>query len=390
MQLTLTEEQRLLEASAHDVLAAEYGAAARQASLAHPEGCRPALWTQFAALGWLALPLPEADGGLGGGAVELGLLMQALGRHGVVEPYHAAVVRAARLLAALGTPAAQALLAPMMSGHLRAALAHAEAGAADPYAAPATQARRQGGGWTLHGAKPLVEGAPGAAVLLVSARDEAGRTGVFRVAADAPGLALHACGLADGGRGADLRLAGVPAERLDAGKVDALPRLQRVLAQALVALCWQAHGAMRDALERTVAHTAQRVQFGQPLARLQVVQHRLAEMLVCCEEARAACLLAALRIDLAPQDRDTALDQAARAKNKVGRAARYVAQEAVQLHGAMGVCEELPIAATFRRLTAFGQQAGSSAWHADFLGRRQLGSGAWRASQTLIDPVAAA
>lgn len=389
MRLTLTDEQRLLEASALDLLEAEYDASARQASLAHREGCRPALWRQFAELGWLALPLPEQAGGLGCGLLETGLLMQALGRHLVVEPYLASAVLAGRLLAALGGAESDALLPRLLAGEQRAALAHAEFGVPDPYAAPSCRAEYASDGdrdaWRLHGFKPLVAGAPGAAALLVSARDAAGRCGVFLVPPDAPGLSLRACTLADGSRAADLRLDGAAALRLGPPEQDLLALLQRLLGQAAVAACWEALGVMRAAQERTAAYTAQRVQFGQPLARLQVVQHRLAEMLVCCEEARAACQLAALRIDLQAGDRDTALTMAAMAKSKVGRAARYVAQEAVQLHGAMGVCEELPVAASFRKLCAFGQQFGSTAWHAEWLGRSQLASQAWRGSQTLVE-----
>ena len=390
MRLTLTEEQRLLEASARDVLAAEYDESGRRASVDHPDGCRPAVWDQFASLGWLALPVPEHLGGLGGTQVDLGLLMHALGRHRVVEPYHAAVVLAGPLLTALGTAEAQRLLEPLIEGGARVVLAHGELGGADPYAGPNCRATPCDGGWALDGFKPLVVGAPGAAAWLVTARDAEGRTGLFHLTPDTPGAVARACRLADGSRAADLRLDGARARRLGSPQDDLLPLIQRVLAQGVVALCWQAHGAMSDALERTASYVSQRVQFGQPLARFQVVQHRLAEMHVCCEEARAACLLASLRIDLKPGDLDTALDAAASAKSKVGRAARVVSQEVVQLHGAMGVCEELPIAATFRTLTAFGQQLGSTAWHAGFLGRRQLAGGAWRASQTLIDPAPAA
>ncbi len=386
MKLTLTEEQQLLETSALDFLAAEYDFQRRAASVAHPQGCLPQVWSQFGQLGWLSLPLPESHGGLGGGPLDTGLLMRALGRHLVVEPYHASIVLGARLLAALGDVGDVALLQQVAAGELRLALAHEELGL-DTFDPRATVVRRQGAGWVLSGRKLLVAGAPGADILLVTARDESGRTRVLRVAADAPGLVLHACQLTDGSHGADMTLADVevPEEALAQDGGDAGGILQRVLSEGIVALCWEAGGTMQAALEQTALYTRQREQFGQPLARFQVVQHRLAEMAVCCEEARAACELASLRLDAQPCDTANAIALAALAKSKVGRAARVVAQDAVQLHGGMGVCEELPIAAMFRKLAAFCQQSGSVSLHSERYGHAMLASGAWRSSQTLLD-----
>jgi len=394
MQLDLSAEQVMLADSVRAMLEVEYGWAARQASLAHPQGCRPELWRQFAELGWLMLPLPEAAGGLGGGLLETGLVMQAFGRSLVVEPYLASALCAGWLLAALDDAQARRWLAAAREGDGRVVLAHAELGARDPFAAPACLALPAQGdgaddaqGWVLHGFKPLVAGAPGAMGLLVSARDAQGLTGIFALAPDTAGLRMRDCRLADGSAAADLHLDQVPALRLGSAVQDALPLLQRVQARTQVALCWEARGAMQAALEGTLGYTATRRQFGQPLAQFQVVQHRLAEMQVACEEALAACQLAALRIDREPDSLDVAVDAALLAKSKVGRAARQVAQETVQLHGAMGVCEELPIAALFRKLTAFCQQLGSTGFASARLGGRQLASGAWRYSQTLAGPV---
>lgn len=388
MQLDLSDEQVLLADSVRDMLEVEYGRAGREASLAHPQACRPELWQQFSELGWLMLPLPEAAGGLGGGMLETGLLMRAFGRSLVVEPYLASAVTASWLLAGLDDPQADRWLTAAREGEGRVVLAHGELGVRDPFAAPVCQALRVGAdGWVLSGFKPLVAGVPGAMGLLVSACDPLGRTGIFAVATDAAGLRTHACRLADGGLAADLYLDQVPAFRLGATAQDSLPLLQRTQARTLVALCWEVRGAMDTALEGTLGYTATRRQFGQPLAQFQVVQHRLAEMQVACEEALAACQLAALRIDREPHSLDVAIDAALLAKSKVGRSARFVSQEAVQLHGAMGVCEELPIAAVFRKLTAFGQQLGSTGFASALLGRHQLASGAWRNSQTLASPL---
>ena len=384
MHFSLTEEQQLLESSALAFLAKEYDP---QAPVAAPE-----LWQHFADMGWLALPLPEADGGFDGGAVETGVLMRAFGRHQVIAPYYGCILLAARLLAELGTAdQREAWLPALMAGEKRIALAHDEPHRHAPWAPRQTCAVREGDGWRLTGVKVLAAGADGADALLVSARlphvphmqGANASHAVFLVSPQSLGASSHACRTADGGSAADLYLEGVHVSddaRLGTAD-DATPVLHRILAEGLIALCWEACGAMQAALEQTVTYTSQREQFGQSISRFQVVQHRLAEMAVCCEEALAASELAALRGDGGAAD---VLAAASMAKSKVGRAARYVAQEAVQLHGAMGVSEEMPVAGLFRKLTAFQQQGGATAWHSAQLGQRLLESDAWRDSQTLL------
>ena len=193
---------------------------------------------------------------------------------------------------------------------------------------------------------------------------------------------MAACRSLDSGSAADFLLEGVQvAADARLGEADDVaPVLGRIIAEAIVSQCWEATGAMQAALEQTAAYTKERVQFGQSISKFQVVQHRLAEMAVCCEEALSACQLAALRID---SDPSTAMAMAALVKSKVGRGARLVAQEAVQLHGAMGVSEELAIASYFRKLLAFSQQFGSAAWHAERYGQLMLDSDEYRVSRVL-------
>lgn len=381
MHFSLTEEQQLLESSALAFLAKEYDPQAPMAA--------PKLWQHFADMGWLALPLPEADGGFAGSAVDTGVLMRAFGRHQVNAPYYGCVLLAARLLAALGTADQRApWLAEVMAGEKRIALAHDEPHRHAPWAPRQTYAVREGDGWRLTGVKVLAAGADGADALLVSARlPDTGAAqsahAVFLVSPQSTGVSVHDCCTADGATAADLYLEGVHvSDKARLGTMDDVTSiLHRVLAEGLIARCWEACGAMQAALEQTVTYTSQREQFGQPIARFQVVQHRLAEMAVFCEEALAASELAALRAQGGVAD---VLAAASMAKSKVGRAARYVAQEAVQLHGAMGVSEEMPVAGLFRKLTAFQQQGGATAWHSAQLGRRLLDSDAWRESQTLL------
>lgn len=381
MDFVLNEAQQMIADSANDWLAHHYDLRQRAASLQR-DGGNPAVWQAMAELGWLGLVLPEDAGGMALGALEAGLLAQALGRHLVVEPLLGCCLEAARLLSFAGSAAQQAeWLAGVVAGTQRLALAHAE-GARLPWDAPRLRARADGAGWRLDGRKHCIASAAGAARWIVSAALDDGQTALFLIDPQAAGIRMDAYDTSDGARAADLQFDAVrvdAASRLDA--CDAQAALQRVLAESLVARCWSATGSMQATLEQTRDYVQQRQQFGQPLARFQVVQHRLAEMAVLCAEAQAACELASLSLDGA----DTAQlrNLAGLLKNKISRCARYVAQEGVQLHGAMGVCEELPVASAFRALMAFAQWGGDGASHALDAGRDLLAHGGFAHSRTL-------
>ena len=381
MEFVLTQEQQMIADSAGDWLAHHYDFRQRAASLQR-DGGNPAVWQAMAELGWLGLVLPADAGGMELGALEAGLLAQALGRHLVVEPWLESSLEAGRLLALTGSAVQQAQWLPgLIAGNQRLALAHAE-GARLPWDAPQLRARAQGTGWLLDGSKRCIASAPGAARWLVSATLDDGQAALFLLDPQAAGIRIDAYDTSDGARAADIAFAAVQvdaASRLHAG--DAQSALQRVLAESLVARCWSATGCMQAMLAQTSEYVQQRQQFGQPLARFQVVQHRLAEMAVLCAEAQAACELAAL--SLADADGAQCRAIAGLLKNKVGRCARYVAQEGVQLHGAMGVCEEWPIASAFRALMAFAQWGGDGASHALAAGRALLADGRFAHSRTL-------
>ena len=385
MRLTLTEEQSLIEPSVRDFLAAEYDFARRQRSVQAPHACEPTVWRQFADMGWLGLLVPERAGGLGVGMLEAGLVMRAFGRHLVVEPYAATALLATPLLAAHGRSEQRSdWLPPLIDGSRRAVLAHEEITAPLPWLPRTTVARREGGGWVLRGRKQLVPGACGADLLLVSARVDAPGQGhrIFAVRPGTAGVQVNAAATADGAQAADLTLQDVRLSDADllGEDVDASTPLAEACAWHLVALCWEAVGAMEALQEQTAAYVLQRVQFGQPLSQFQVVAHRLAEMAVCCVDALASCELAALRLEAGPAE---ATELASMAKSKVGRESRFVGQQAVQLHGAMGVTEELPVASWFRKLTAFSQQGGSTSAHSREFGLAMLRTGAWAESRTL-------
>jgi len=386
MQFDLTEDQALIAESARDWLAGHYGFRAREAGV-HRDGGAATAWSAWAELGWLALPLPAAHGGIDGGPMEAGVLTQALGRHLAVEPYVSCVLQAARLLSLLGSAAQQDRWLPALAaGRSRLAFAHWEHGMKLPWDAPRCTLLRQGahGPWLLSGAKAAVEGAAGAAGWLVSAQEPG--TGVVRIAiveAGSAGVHIDAHDGTDGTRSAELRFDTVRLHAqavLGAADADHAVALRRVLAEGVVARCWQATGAIQAALEQTAQYLKERRQFGKALAEFQVLQHRLAEMLVQCTEAQAACELAAMR--LSAQAGDPA-QVAASVRSKVARAARDVAEQSVQLHGAMGVCEELPIASVYRFMLAFDARDGDAEAHEAWLGGQQLDGGSYAHSATL-------
>ncbi len=368
MDLSLSEEQRLLGEAAGRFIAGRYSFEARRAILQSPEGFSRDIWREFADLGWLGLSIPEEHGGLGASAVETGLVMEALGRALVVEPYLPTAVICARLIAELGSEEQKSeLLPPIVEGKSLFAFAHAEPQARFALEDVATMATRTHEGWHISGRKDVVLGAPWADTLLVAARisgnqRERSGIGVFVVPAPSEGLTTTAYPTLDGGRAGNIELieVAVPAEALLGDNADALPAIEKVVDYAIAAMASEATGCMQVLLDTTIAYTRQRIQFGKPLADNQVLRHRMASMAVRIEEARASALNAVLMADADPVTRARA---ASSAKVKVGRAARFVAEQAVQLHGGMGVTEELNVGAYFKRLMAIEIVFGSPEFH---------------------------
>jgi alkylation response protein AidB-like acyl-CoA dehydrogenase len=342
MDLSYSEEQLLLRDSAERFLGAEYDFASRQKIAGSEAGWSEAVWTQFAELGWLALPFPEAAGGLGWGAVELGLLMEVFGKALVLEPYLASVVLGGGAVAALGdTRQQQELLPGIADGRTRLAFAHDGA----------ATARRQGSGWRLDGLKTNVLGAAAADRLAVSAVIGE-HPGLFVVPMGTSGVSIESYSILDGSRAGDVALSGVlvGGNALLGGSEDASSVIEAVIDRAIIALASDALGALTVLLDATVEYAKTRVQFGQPIGRFQALQHRMAEMAVLREEARAVALFAVLNADGPPAARARA---ASAAKVKIGRAARFIGEQAIQIHGGMGVTDELNVGAYFKRILAF-------------------------------------
>jgi alkylation response protein AidB-like acyl-CoA dehydrogenase len=363
MDLTPSDEQRLLRESADRFVSETYTADQRKKIASEPLGFSADLWKQFAELGWLALPIAEAHGGLGGGAVEIGILMEAFGRGLVSEPYLSTVVIGASLIAACGTEAQkQALLPKVADGSLYLAFAHSERQARFDLADVRATATKTPDGWRLDGRKTAVLDGNAAGQIIVSARVSDGKHCMFLVPRGTRGLALRDFPRLGGGRACNLELNGVqlPADALLGDGSDALAAIEAVIDRAMAALGAEAVGIMQTLLDQTLEYTKIRKQFGRPLSANQVIKHRLADMAMQCDEARSMALRAALMTDAEPVARSRA---ASGAKAKIGKCARFVAEQSVQLHGAMGVTEELDVGFYFKRLLAFDTLFGGSAYH---------------------------
>jgi len=290
--------------------------------------------------------------------------MQAIGRGLLLEPVLPAVATAGRLIARLGSDAQKARWLPgILDGTLRTAFAHGEAGSRYDLAAVEARATRTAGGWRLDGTKTTVLHAPMATCLVVSARADDG-LGLFVVDAGAPGLRRRSLRTVDDLRAADVTLTGVdvPSDaRLGAN--DALAAIEEATDFATVLLCAEAVGAMQSACDATLEYLKTRKQFGQPIGAFQALQHRMVDMTIATEQARSITLLACARVDAAARGDIDAHERArtvSAAKVKIAEACRHVGQEAIQLHGGMGMTIEMKVAHTFKRLTMLAQQCGDA------------------------------
>ncbi|MBR1089661.1 acyl-CoA dehydrogenase family protein [Bradyrhizobium manausense] len=368
MDLNLSDEQRLLRESAERFVAESYDADHRRKTANDPLGFSPAVWKQFAELGWLALPIAEEFDGLGGGSIEIGILMEAFGRGMVSEPYVATVVLGAALIERCGSTAQkQASLPKIADGSMKLAFAHSERAARFDLAEVATSATKTAQGWRLSGSKIAVLDGHAADEIIVSAhlhdhQGPSGRIGLFLVSATASELSISDYPRLGGGRACNIELSDVqlPADALLGDGKDALPAIEWAVDRAMAALGAEAVGIMQTLLDTTLEYTKIRRQFGRPLSANQVIRHRLADMAIQVDEARSMALRAALKADSAPVERARA---ASAAKAKIGRCARFVGEQSIQLHGGMGVTEELEVGAYFKRLVAFDTLFGGSAHH---------------------------
>ena len=357
MNFDYNEEQQLLADSVRRFLQKDYDFEARRRILASPEGWSPQVWSTFAQMGLTGLPLPADCGGFGGGAVDLMGVMEACGDALVLEPYLPTLLGALFIARGGNAEHKAALLPRVVDGTLRLAFAHTEAGARYDLRHVRASARPQDGGWTLEGEKRLVLGAPLAERWVMSARagDE---VALFLVEASAVGIARSEYRTLDGLRAADLRFSGARAARLEGG----IALIEELTDFATALVCADAVGAMKYACDATLEYLKTRKQFGVPIGTFQALQHRIVDMYISHEQARSMACLACSKADQASDARERARSVSA-AKIRIADAARHVSQEAVQLHGGMGMTEELKISHTFRRLTVAAQLFGDADHH---------------------------
>jgi alkylation response protein AidB-like acyl-CoA dehydrogenase len=370
MKFDVDDESRLLAESVQRLLARDYALDARRRIVASDRGASASVWASFAELGLLGVGIAPDHGGFGGGAKATMPVMEAFGEALVVEPYLSTVGLCAQLIErGMSGERKAGLLRDVVEGRLAMALASTEGDSRYDLARIATRARRDGDAFVIDGEKRVVVHAPVANLLLVTARsageeaDTAG-IGVYIVDPSAPGVTLRPCRTLDGMRAADVTFSGV---RIDADCIigpegGAWPLLEEAVDYATALLCAEAVGALRYANAATLDYLKERRQFGVPIGSFQALQHRMVDMTISYEQAKSMAALACATVD---GERDPARRRriVSAAKIRIADAARHVSQESVQLHGGMGMSDELKISHTFRRLTIIAQQFGDADHH---------------------------
>jgi alkylation response protein AidB-like acyl-CoA dehydrogenase len=355
VKLALDEEQNLLKDSVARFVRDNYSIERRRALRDAGEGYDAALWGQMAELGWLGLSFAEEDGGLGASLVETLVVMEELGRGLATEPYLVNVVLCGGLLSRCEADIRSAYLPGLIAGESQWALAYAEDRGG--YALDRVQATAQhtAEGWRVTGEKIAVMNAGAAQFFLVTAAVD-GQVGLFLVERE-QAQAVHPVNLVDGSRGGNVSLADSPAIQLLA---DGLPALESLIDEALLAVSAQALGSMEALLEQTVDYTRTREQFGQPIGKFQALQHRMADMFLHCQSLRSLLLAAIIARDKSPREASRA---ASAVKVKLDEAGSYVSQQAVQLHGGIGMSDELAVGHHFKSLLLLNTLFGDGRHH---------------------------
>ncbi len=369
MDFAFSEEQTLLQDSVTRFIQNDYGFAARQKIVKEEDGFSGSNWRTFAELGWLGVPFAEVDGGFGGGAIESMIMLEQFGKGLVVEPYLATVVLAGGALKVAGSAAQkQKYLAGIVDGSLQGALAYVEPQGRFNLADLKTTATRAGDGFVLNGYKAVVLNGPAADFLVVSARSAGGQrdsngVSLFIVDAGAAGLSRRDYPTVDALRASEITFDNV---RVGAdallGELDGgLPALEQVIDEGILAVGSEAVGAMEVLYKATVEYCKTREQFGQPIGKFQVLQHRMVDMFMEHEQSKSLMYMAAMRLDegYGPE----AQKAVSAFKVQVGKSGRFVGQNAIQLHGGMGMTEDLSVGHYFKRLTTIDTLFGNVDHH---------------------------
>ena len=370
MDFSFSAEQTLLQDSIEKFIQNDYAFEARQKIVKEELGYSASHWQTFAELGWLGVPFDEADGGFGGSAIEAIIMMESFGKGLVVEPYVATVVMAGGALRVAATAAQkERYLVGVIDGSTQGALAYAEPQGRFNLADLTTQAAAaDSGGWVLNGYKAVVLNGPSADFLIVSARtsgDQRDVDGVslFVVPANADGISRRDYPTVDAFRASEITFDSValPAESLLGAAGEGLGIIEQVIDEAILAVGAEAVGCMEVLYKATVEYCKTREQFGQPIGKFQVLQHRMVDMFMEHEQAKSLMFMAAMR--MAEGYGDEAKKAVSAFKVQVGKSGRFVGQSAVQLHGGMGMTEELSIGHYFKRLTMIDTLFGNVDFH---------------------------
>ncbi|MCH9674808.1 MAG: acyl-CoA dehydrogenase [Gammaproteobacteria bacterium] len=370
---TLSDEQQMLRDSALRFVESEYTFERRRSDLEKTSTYEPDLWRQFAELGWLGIPFSEMHGGLDGTNIDLVVLFEALGKGLVVSPMLANVVLAGNLIARTNEEASDQLLPDLIAGELQLAFAYAEPQARYDLFDVESTAVSSATGYTLTGKKTLVLNAPDATHIVVSARTEGASRdqrgiSLFLVPADTDGVRLKSYRTNDDHIAADISFDAValPPSALLGEAGEALPIIEEVVDIATVALAAEGIGAMDAVMELTTEYLKTREQFGKPIGKNQALQFRMVEMFYALEESRSMLQWAATALDSGPAARRTAVSAM---KVKLGETARFIGQQGVQLHGAIGLTDEYSVGHYYKRLESIRLLFGDPDHHLARYGR---------------------
>lgn len=369
MDFDLSEEQRLLKDSVEGLLKTSYDFDARKKYQAEKGGWSKSMWSKLAEQGLLGLPFSEDDGGFGAGSIETMIVMEALGKSLVVEPYLPTVVLGGGFLRHGGSAEQKAAHLPgLIDGSKTFAFAQLEKSSRYDLGDISTTAKKTATGYVIDGEKFVVLNGESADTLVVTARTAGGQRdrngiGVFLVPANAKGVAIKGYPTQDGLHAADISFTGVEvgADAAIGDPENALPLIERVVDDARAALCAEAVGAMDESLKSTVEYLKTRTQFGVPIGSFQVLQHRAADMFVALEQARSMAMFATMASDF--DDAEARANAVAAAKVQVGQSLKFVGEQSIQLHGGVGMTMEYKIGHYFKRLTMIEATFGDSDFH---------------------------
>jgi pimeloyl-CoA dehydrogenase small subunit len=369
MDFDLSEEQRLLKESVDGLLNDSYDFESRKKYGAEKGGWSRSVWNKLAEQGLLGLPFSEEDGGFGAGAVETMIVMEALGKALLLEPYLPTVVLGGGFLRRGGSAEQKAAHIPgIIDGGRTFAFAQLEKNSRYDLNDVATSAKKKGEAYVIDGEKFVVLNGESADTLVVTARTKGGQRdtagiGVFLVPGNAKGVSKKGYPTQDGLHAADITFTGVEvgADAAIGDPGNGLALIEQVVDDARIAMCAEAVGAMDESLKSTVEYLKTRTQFGVPIGSFQVLQHRAADMFVAVEQARSMSMFATMAADF--DDAKARANAVAAAKVQIGKSGKFVGQQAIQLHGGIGMTMEAKIGHYFKRLTMIENTFGDSDYH---------------------------